>query len=97
MCLTLMVIGLVSILGLASVSNVNAAPDSGVAAATSPLLAPYAEYRSRHGHVVKCFREFVLPMPLVSAVSREGAHGVIIKSTMLSRATGARFTSSPAF
>jgi hypothetical protein len=31
------------------------------AAATSPLEpAQYAEYRTRRGHLVKCYREFVV-------------------------------------
>ena len=53
-------------LGLACVSGAGAVPIGATAmkeaaAATSPLEpAQYAEYRTRRGHLVKCYREFVV-------------------------------------
>ena len=53
-------------LGLACVSGAGAVPIGATAmkeaaAATSPLEpAQYAEYRKRRGHLVKCYREFVV-------------------------------------
>ena len=40
---------------------ISAAAVKEVAATTSPLQpAQYAEYRTRRGHLVKCYREFVV-------------------------------------
>jgi hypothetical protein len=52
--------------GLACASSAGAVPIGATAmkeaaAATSPLEpAQYAEYRTRRGHLVKCYREFVV-------------------------------------
>jgi hypothetical protein len=65
---TLLLLGLAAGLGLglACVSGAGAVPIGATAmkeaaAATSPLEpAQYAEYRTRRGHLVKCYREFVV-------------------------------------
>lgn len=63
---TLFVLSLAIGLGLGLTSGAGAVPIDATAmreaaAATSPLQpAQYAEYRSRRGGIVKCFREFVV-------------------------------------
>ena len=63
---TLLLLSLAAGLGFAYVSSAGAVPigAAGVkeaAVATSPLQqAQYAEYRTRRGHLVKCYREFVV-------------------------------------
>jgi hypothetical protein len=62
----LLLLSLAAGLGLAGASIAGAVPIGGTAmkdsaAATSPLQpAQYAEYRTRRGHLVKCYREFVV-------------------------------------
>jgi hypothetical protein len=63
---TLMLLSLAAGLGLVCASSAGAVPIGGAAVrdaavATSPLQqAQYAEYRTRRGHLVKCYREFVI-------------------------------------
>jgi hypothetical protein len=63
---TLFVLSLAAGFGLTSIPGAGAIPIDATAvkeaaAATSPLqTAQYAEYRSRRGGIVKCFREFVV-------------------------------------
>jgi hypothetical protein len=63
---TLLVLSLAAGLGLACASSADAVPIGATAvkeaaAATSPLhQAQYAEYTSRRGYHVKCYREFVV-------------------------------------
>jgi hypothetical protein len=63
---TLLVLSLAAGLGLACASSAGAVPIGvtamkDAAATTSPLQpAQYAEYRTRRGHLVKCYRELVV-------------------------------------
>jgi hypothetical protein len=63
---TLFFLSLAAGLAAAYASSAGAVPISAaavkeVAATTSPLQpAQYAEYRTRRGHLVKCYREFVV-------------------------------------
>jgi hypothetical protein len=63
---TLLLLSLTAGLGLACASGAGAVPIGvtvmrDAAATTSPLQpAQYAEYRTRRGHLVKCYREFVV-------------------------------------